>query len=371
MKSILIIAPFPKGNKGLNGQSIANMTLYEGLKNKYKLNCINTLKDFEFSNKKDQGTFKLIKFIKILFHLIYEIFKVIFIKFDVMYITPGQSYLGFMRFSPYMYIAILKRKPVYIHIHGGNFRNMYEELNDSKKSKIFYFLKRIKGAIVLGDSLKKMFSNLVEEEKVFVCENGVQNEFIATVDEINTKEEKINKNKTEILFLSNLMKEKGILEVLEVSNKFTKEQVIFNIAGAIEPEIKDKVEKYFKNHPEKIVYHGIVSGEKKRKLLLNSDIFVLPTYYSNEGQPISILEAYANGCSVITTNQGGIKDIFKDDANGALCESKNAESIYLALEKIWKNDKNFIRYNYNCVLAKYTGKKFVERIENILIQGVK
>ena len=35
-----------------------------------------------------------------------------------------------------------------------------------------------------------------------------------------------------------------------------------------------------------------------------------------EGQPISILEAYASGCAVITTGQPGIRDVFTDGVNG-------------------------------------------------------
>ena len=52
----------------------------------------------------------------------------------------------------------------------------------------------------------------------------------------------------------------------------------------------------------------------------------MPSYYHvPEGQPISILEAYASGCVVITTDHGGIKDIFRNNVNGF--EVKKGSSI--------------------------------------------
>ena len=62
MKKILMIGPFP-GN--LNGQTIANQTVYEGLKSECDVDRINTLKEEGFIDKSKQGTFMLKKFLKI------------------------------------------------------------------------------------------------------------------------------------------------------------------------------------------------------------------------------------------------------------------------------------------------------------------
>ena len=91
----------------------------------------------------------------------------------------------------------------------------------------------------------------------------------------------------------------------------------------------------------------------------------MPTYYSNEGQPISILEAYVNGCAVITTeNTGGIKDIFKDSVNGKNCKIKNIESIYSAIKDILEKEE-FIDRNYEYGVDKFSKNCFIERIEKI------
>lgn len=359
MKKILMIGPFP-GN--LNGQSIANETLYEGLKNEYMVDRINTVKDSTFTDKNKQGKFILSKFLNIFFRLFNEMKKIWKGKYDVVYMTSGQSFLGFMRFSPYMIICILKGVPYYNHIHGGYIRRMYDKQNFINKKILKYFMNKGTGMIVLGESLKSMFYGIIPENKIFVCENGVQDEVVATEEEIEEKIKRYEKdNKKRVLYLSNLMVEKGILDLLKASESFTDEEIEFNLAGAIEPSIKDKIEEYLNKYPNKIKYHGIVSGEKKKKLYLENYIFILPSY--DEGQPISILEAYANGCAVITDeNIGGIKDIFKENENGYKIEEKN--DIIIAIKNI--NENKYMKKNRILLKRLYTKDIFVEKVIKIL-----
>lgn len=54
----------------------------------------------------------------------------------------------------------------------------------------------------------------------------------------------------------------------------------------------------------------------KLDLFVESHVFVLPTYYLFEGQPIGIIEAYAAGCVVVTTRHSNICDIFSGSING-------------------------------------------------------
>ncbi|MGL5963545.1 MAG: glycosyltransferase family 4 protein [Fusobacteriaceae bacterium] len=365
MKKILMLGPFPGS---LNGQTIANQTVYEGLKEQYNVDKIDTLKETGFSDKTDQGKFILGKFLKIFIELFKEMKQIYIQKYDVIYMTSGQSFLGFMRFAPYMLICILKKIPYYNHIHGGYFRKMYDSQNRVNKILLNYFIKKASGMIVLGDSLKSMFEGIISAEKIFVCENGVQDDVVATEEEIAQKIERYKKdNKKRVLYLSNLMVEKGILDLLKASESFNDDEIEFNLAGAIEPSIKNIVEDYLVKYPNKIKYHGIVRGEQKKRLLLENYIFILPTYYSNEGQPISILEAYATGCAVITDESvGGIRDIFSDEVNGLSIENRNIESISSNIEKI--RVEKFISTNYKKLKEKYTKQKFVERISEVFTE---
>lgn len=361
MKKIFMIGQFPGQ---LNGLTIANQTLEEGLKENYQVEKIDLSLSSKFENKDEQGKFKLKKFCIIIYKMLQDIKKLLKSDSDVIYMTPGQSFLGFMRLTPYMLICVIKNIPYYNHIHGGYFRKMYDSQSKLKKRLLDFFLKNSTGIIVLGESLRSMFQGIMPEDKIFVCENGVQDDIIATEQEMKEKIERYKKDKKKrVLYLSNLMVEKGILDLLKVSEKFADDEIEFNLAGAIEPSIKSEVEEYLKKYSKKIKYHGIVRGEKKRRLLLENYIFILPT--SNEGQPISILEAYATGCAVITDeNIGGIKDIFKDNINGVNIKNRDIESIFNGIRNI--SESKYFEKNYRILRERYRAFLFVERIKKII-----
>ncbi len=84
---------------------------------------------------------------------------------------------------------------------------------------------------------------------------------------------------------------------------------------------------------EKIRYHGVVDGPTKRNLLAEAHVFCLPTSFL-EGQPISILEAYAAGCVVLATLRGGIPDIFEPGRNGFAIQDRSAGAVRRALASL-------------------------------------
>lgn len=361
MKRLLMIGPF---SKQINGMTVANKMLLSGLNSKYKVEFIDTLKEVKFDNKEDQGKFRLLKLLKILKYMFKELFKIATKDYNYIYITPGQSFWGFARFIPYMLVAISKRNSIYLHIHGSKFREMYDKQSKLKKSIIKFFLKRTHGIILLGNSLKFMFDGLVSRDKVFICENGVEDRFVASSRDIEIKlKDSKRKKKQCLLFLSNLMEDKGILTLLEASKYFSEEEICINLAGAIEPNIKPVVMEYLNKYPKKIIYNGVVDGLKKKELLLKSDIFILPS--KDEGQPISILEAYANACSVIADeNVGGIKDIFSGTLNGFCCNHNDYYSIVEGIKNLKTNNDSMLN-NYNYFNQKFTREEVVGRLINI------
>ena len=69
---------------------------------------------------------------------------------------------------------------------------------------------------------------------------------------------------------------------------------------------------------ENINFLGPVFEEEKIKLLEQADVFVLPTYYVNEGQPVSIIEAMAYKNAIISTPYRSIVDLVTNEKEGFL-----------------------------------------------------
>ncbi len=84
-----------------------------------------------------------------------------------------------------------------------------------------------------------------------------------------------------------------------------------------------------------IRFHGHLPQSEMLPILLNSDIYIFPTYA--EGAAQSVKEAMAIGLPVITTRQSGAPII--DQVNGWLIADDNPEALGDAIEKLGGNTR--------------------------------
>lgn len=367
---ILMIGPFPTP---VHGMSLANQMLFEGLNDHHSVEVINTITGKGIGNVSNMGRFSFLKAFSSTKQIAQGILKILFVrKADIVYITPAQSTVGYLKYTPFMWAARLRKIPCFTHIHGGYFRTMYDGLRGWKKRAVDNSLKGLAGAIVLGPSLRFMFEGLVPDEKIFVCENGVEDEVFASEEEIRQKIERYNTDDTiRVVYLSNLMESKGILDLFEAVKMLRNrgEKIHLDVAGAIEPVIEARVRECLSELGDAVTYHGVVKGKKKKELLLNNYIFCLPSKHPyGEGQPISILEAMANGCAIVTTDHGGIKDIVSEEY-GVFVEKQSPRAIAEAISERLCQENVSLR-SWKEANTKYRARKFCERIERIVLSGL-
>jgi glycosyltransferase involved in cell wall biosynthesis len=117
-----------------------------------------------------------------------------------------------------------------------------------------------------------------------------------------------------------------------------------------------------------VEYHGLVDDAQKQALFAAAHVFCLPTTMF-EGQPISILEAYAAGCVVVTTGQDGIRDVFTDGTNGFEIDQRSPRSIADRLDRLSGLGSSLASIaQVNCRLAeeRYRTRKFTAAVARIL-----
>ena len=98
----------------------------------------------------------------------------------------------------------------------------------------------------------------------------------------------------------------------------------------------------------------------------------MPTSYF-EGQPVSILEAYASGCVVVTTEKSGITDVFTNKINGFSINENSPESIMLVLKKIIQNPKNLLqiaKYNRELASTNFRMSAYNSKLKTILESSI-
>ncbi|GCF95137.1 glycosyl transferase [Enterococcus florum] len=160
----------------------------------------------------------------------------------------------------------------------------------------------------------------------------------------------VSKENREILFLSRIMKDKGIEEFLEAANivKKSRKKCIFNIAGSIDNSYKESIRDHQKN--SNVFYLGEL--DDVRNIIKRADVIVLPSYH--EGMSNVLLEAAAMGRPVIASNIPGCKEIVRNGESGYLIPTKDVNALVGAVEKIIKKD------TYALELMGKEGRKIVE-----------
>ncbi|WP_332695149.1 glycosyltransferase family 4 protein [Halalkalibacter lacteus] len=187
-------------------------------------------------------------------------------------------------------------------------------------------------------SLKKssciMFQNeenkqLFNKEKIgtgrpkLIPGSGVNTEHFSLIDYPIEK-------KTEFVFISRIMKEKGIDQYLEAAEYIRKKypDSKFHICGFCEENYEEKLQELEQRGV--IKYHGMVNDI--REILKETHCTIHPTYYP-EGMSNVLLESAASGRPIITTNRSGCREIVDNGINGYVVEQENSTDLIDKIEK--------------------------------------
>jgi glycosyltransferase involved in cell wall biosynthesis len=288
---------------------------------------------------------------------------------DVLYLTPGQTFFGLLKYAPFMSLAKLLRKPYVIHVHGNHLGDHYAQLEGIKRRLFHYFVSGAAAGIVLSESLRANFNGLLPTNKVFVVENFAGDSLFTTPLAAKSSA------RLEVLYLSNLMREKGILVLLDALLLLKEQSVPFHarIAGHLETGITTEVEQRLARLAPEVEYVGPVRGQAKLDLLNEANVFVLPTYYTMEGQPISLLEGMATGNIIVTTAHAGIPDIV-GESNGYLLPTRDAHALAACLREIASdlpaNVRRFSKHNRDVAAVRFTETAFSGKILDVLSQAL-
>ena len=343
---------------------MANKIVYEYLPLKFKKYSVSFINNNFPTIKEDLGKFS---WKKVLYYIKqYKLYKIF--RHDVLYLTPGQTFFGVIKYFPFIGLAVLLRKHIIIHIHGNYVHQAYINLSVLRKKIYHFILSQAHKGIVLSPTLKKNLTPFLANDSINILYNFVE-DYLFDID----IKKKINTNFSflKIIFLSNLMEEKGIFDFVEALNILKKNNISFSatVAGGIDSKLQYQILKRFSELDNYISYLGIASGEEKKKILIDANVFVFPTFYKMEGQPIVILEAMATGNIIMTTKHAGIPDIFIENKNGFYIKKQSpydiAEKLILLSENL-SNYKYIALNNHLEAKRKYNLDKFISNLHEII-----
>ncbi|MBM3309248.1 MAG: glycosyltransferase family 4 protein [Candidatus Altiarchaeales archaeon] len=359
-KKVMMVGPLPPTVGGLTTFMLGVMN--SSLKVKYDFIPYDTSRPVKKTFSKNSGNMTLFDagiaraftgVLVTLWHIAKFPFALIASRPNLVHVqTP--SYLAFWENAVYIVISRTLGFKTILHIQGGEFKLFYDNSGIFKHA-IKYAVNKADVVIVLSEFWKKLLSEFVDEGKIRVLNNPVDTTSFRL-------EKKRGDNILRILFLGCYWKRKGIYDIMKAIPEVVKEnkKVLFTLAGESDIEEFKRicseagVEKYVR-------FAGVVEGKEKVEELVNSDIFILPSY--NEGMPLAILEAMAAGLPVVASNVGSIPEVIEENVNGFLITPGDwktladkilalAGSKELRMRMGDNNRKKTIQYDLNTIAAK-------------------
>lgn len=123
-----------------------------------------------------------------------------------------------------------------------------------------------------------------------------------------------------------------------------------------------KIRKKIPDLQAKLITGGELTGKELIKAYKSAHVFVLPSL--SEGQPISLLEAWAAKLPVVATDTGDSTNLVKDGINGYLVEPGNTQQLANATLKVLRAKVADIRMaeaGYELVKREFSWKKTAKK----------
>jgi glycosyltransferase involved in cell wall biosynthesis len=130
-----------------------------------------------------------------------------------------------------------------------------------------------------------------------------------------------------LAYVGRLVRGKGLFEIVDALATLKRAGHRFTLCIAGEgPDLSELITACERGDlGNRVEFLGSVFGADKCRLLLDSDLFVFPSY--TEGLPYSLLEAMAAGCVPITTPVAAIPDVMRDGQHGVFVPVKDADAL--------------------------------------------
>lgn len=129
------------------------------------------------------------------------------------------------------------------------------------------------------------------------------------------------------LYIGRMMKEKGIMELLEAAKTLHSGKVSFELLGYCDEDMQELLDEY----EAKGIIRQLGFDPQVQKHLKDCSALILPTYH--EGMSNVLMEASAAGRPVIATDISGCREIFEEGITGFGCRPGDAGDLIRALRR--------------------------------------
>ncbi|PAP76540.1 glycosyltransferase family 4 protein [Rubrivirga marina] len=236
------------------------------------------------------------------------------------------------------------RRPVVGVVHRGDFDQLFRSPATAATGRAL--VRRLRGIVFLSESLADRCAPFVPDAKRWVVPNTIDAIATPSPHEVAAaRDRRRSRAGVRVLFLSNMIPSKGYDDVLDALAAL-RDRGVEAHGTFVGRWPSDREETAFHQRIDALglgdrvgVLGGVSDRERLRALLLDADVFALPTAYPIEAQPLTVIEALAAGTPVVVTRQGGLPEMITDGVEGRFVPAHSPDAVAEAVEALAAADR--------------------------------
>jgi glycosyltransferase involved in cell wall biosynthesis len=253
--------------------------------------------------------------------------------------------------------ALLKRKPLLVTFLGSD-ANKFPWQNRINFLLTRFVIHRSDRIISLSDAMKRLLVQRLGASPSAVhvvhC-SGVDTALFKPISKMHARKQTgLTSSRHVVLFVGNLVAEKGIPSILTVARQIPDVQFAFIGPGHLSAPLENCLVLKEKRHEEMPLWMSA------------ADLLVLPSEL--EGTPNVILEALACGTPVIASNVGGCPEAVRDGETGVIIPEGDTHALADAIRMLLRNKdlrRKMGRAGRLDMIRRYEHMKMVKRLVRV------
>ena len=234
-------------------------------------------------------------------------------------------------------------RPVVAVVHRGDFDRLFRSPLTAATGRAL--VRRLRAVVFLTDGLAARCAPFVPASKRWVVPNTVDDAAVPAPPEVESARgaragRLSGRSGVRLLYLSGMIPSKGYGDVLEALAVLRGRGVdaTATFAGRwpspqAEAAFRARIDALGVGGAVRVL-GGVSDRAAVRRLYLGADVFVLPTTYPVEAQPLTVLEALAAGTPVVVTRHAGLPEMVNDGREGAFVDAASPDPIADAVARL-------------------------------------
>jgi glycosyltransferase involved in cell wall biosynthesis len=218
--------------------------------------------------------------------------------------------------------------PVVLHLHAAQLHHFYQSLPRPLRALTRWVFSLPASVVVLGSAARRF---VIEElgvapERVDIVINGVP-------EPTHARRVAGDSAMQRVLFVGNLSERKGVTDLLQALALpgLDTARLEVTLAGGGDVEAYEAKARQLRIDSF-VRFAGWSDQQQVARLMARADVLVLPSY--DEGLPLVILEALANGVAVVCSPVGEIPTVLSDGVNACFVQPGDVAGIAACLRRV-------------------------------------